>query len=164
VDYDNDGWADITQINGHVYPQIDGHSSAKPTKIRALVYHNMGPGTDGAVQFKDVSAELGPASRKNSPAAALPSAITTMTATSTRNSQPGRLPLFSATTAATPKTDQAKIIGTTCNRTAIGARVRVITGTHTQMDEVHSGSSVMSQSDLASTSASANPPSSISSK
>ncbi len=41
-----------------------------------------------------------------------------------------------------------KLIGTKCNRTAIGARVKVTTGTHTQMDEVHSGTSVMSQSDL----------------
>jgi len=39
-------------------------------------------------------------------------------------------------------------IKTKCNRTAIGARVRVVTGKHAQMDEVHSGSSVMSQSDL----------------
>jgi len=43
---------------------------------------------------------------------------------------------------------KVKLIGTTCNRTAIGARVRVVTGTHAQMDEVHSGGSVMSQSDL----------------
>jgi hypothetical protein len=41
-----------------------------------------------------------------------------------------------------------KLVGTKCNRTAIGARVRVITGKHVQMDEVHSGTSVMSQSDL----------------
>jgi hypothetical protein len=41
-----------------------------------------------------------------------------------------------------------KLIGSKCNRTAIGARVRVTTGTHIQMDEVHSGSSMMSQSDL----------------
>jgi hypothetical protein len=41
-----------------------------------------------------------------------------------------------------------KLIGTKCNRTAIGARARVMTGTHTQIDEVHSGSSVMSQCDL----------------
>jgi hypothetical protein len=41
-----------------------------------------------------------------------------------------------------------KLIGTVCNRTAIGARVRVVTGNHSQMDEVHSGGSVMSQSDL----------------
>ena len=41
-----------------------------------------------------------------------------------------------------------KLIGTKCNRTAIGARVRITTGKHSQIDEVHSGSSVMSQSDL----------------
>ena len=41
-----------------------------------------------------------------------------------------------------------KLIGTKCNRTGIGARVRVVTGNHSQMDEVHSGGSVMSQSDL----------------
>jgi hypothetical protein len=41
-----------------------------------------------------------------------------------------------------------KLLGTKCNRTAIGARVRVVTGKHAQMDEVHSGMSVMSQSDL----------------
>src|SRR5258708_22516850 len=41
-----------------------------------------------------------------------------------------------------------KLVGTKCNRTAIGERVRVLTGKHTQMDEVHSGASVMSQSDL----------------
>ena len=41
-----------------------------------------------------------------------------------------------------------KLVGTKCNRSAIGARARVITGRHIQMDEVHSGASVMSQSDL----------------
>jgi hypothetical protein len=41
-----------------------------------------------------------------------------------------------------------KLIGTKCNRTAIGARARVVTGNHTQMNEVASGGSVMSQSDL----------------
>ena len=41
-----------------------------------------------------------------------------------------------------------KLIGTNCNRTAIGARVRVVTGSHSQIDEVLSGSGVMSQSDL----------------
>jgi hypothetical protein len=43
---------------------------------------------------------------------------------------------------------KVKLVGSKCNRTAIGARVRVITGKHIQMDEVHSGASVMSQSDL----------------
>jgi hypothetical protein len=41
-----------------------------------------------------------------------------------------------------------KLIGTKANRDAIGARVWVVTKDHTQMDEVHSGDSVMSMSDL----------------
>jgi hypothetical protein len=41
-----------------------------------------------------------------------------------------------------------KLIGTHANRTAIGTRVRVVTGRHAQINEVHSGSSVMSQGDL----------------
>jgi len=41
-----------------------------------------------------------------------------------------------------------KLLGTQCNRTAIGARVKVVTGKHAQIDEVHAGTSVMSQSDL----------------
>jgi len=41
-----------------------------------------------------------------------------------------------------------KLIGTKCNRTAIGARARVITSKHIQMAEVQSGASVMSQNDL----------------
>jgi hypothetical protein len=41
-----------------------------------------------------------------------------------------------------------KLIGTKCNRTAIGARVRTVVGKHSQIDEVRSGSSVMSQNDL----------------
>jgi tetratricopeptide (TPR) repeat protein len=42
----------------------------------------------------------------------------------------------------------AKCLGTRSNRSAIGARVRVIVGEHAQMQEVISGSSYMSQSDL----------------
>jgi hypothetical protein len=41
-----------------------------------------------------------------------------------------------------------KLVGTKCNRTAIGARVRVVTGKHIQLDEVSSCTSVMSQNDL----------------
>jgi len=41
-----------------------------------------------------------------------------------------------------------KFLGTQCNRTAIGTRVKVVTGKHAQIDEVHAGTSVMSQSDL----------------
>jgi enediyne biosynthesis protein E4 len=41
-----------------------------------------------------------------------------------------------------------KCLGTRSNRSAIGARARVVSGTHSQMDEVMSGSSYYSQNDL----------------
>ena len=91
-----------------------------------------------------------PASANVSPAAAPLSATTTTTATSTSlilnmNDMPSLLRNDGGNTQNWIK---VKLIGTQCNRTAIGARVRVVTGNHTQMDEVHSGASVMSQSDL----------------
>jgi hypothetical protein len=145
LDYDNDGWPDLMQINGHVYPEIAGHDVGQTYKNPRIVYQNLGNG-----QFKDVSAMMGPgiSERFSSRGAAfgdydndgdvdvlvlnmndLPSLL--------RNDGGNKQNWI-----------KIKLIGTKCNRTAIGARVRILTGKHVQMDEVHSGSSVMSQSDL----------------
>ena len=43
---------------------------------------------------------------------------------------------------------KVKCIGTKSNRSAIGVRVRVVTGRHSQINEVMSGSSYISQNDL----------------
>ena len=145
VDYDNDGWTDLIQINGHVYPEIGGHSIGQSFKNPRLVYKNMGNG-----QFKDVSATMGPGinERFSSRGAAFGDydndgdvdvLILNM------NDVPSLLRNDGGNKQNWIK---IKLIGTKCNRTAIGARVRVITGKHVQMDEVRSGSSVMSQSDL----------------
>jgi hypothetical protein len=145
LDYDNDGWPDLMQINGHVYPEMVGHEVGETYKNPRIVYRNMGNG-----QFKDVSSVMGPgiSERFSSRGAAfgdydndgdidvlilnmndLPSLL--------RNDGGNRQNWI-----------KVKLTGTKCNRTAIGARVRVVTGDHVQMDEVHSGSSVMSQGDL----------------
>jgi hypothetical protein len=145
LDYDNDGWSDLMQINGHVYPELAGHDIGQTYKNPRIVYQNLGNG-----QFKDVSAMMGPgiSQRFSSRGAAfgdydndgdvdvlvlnmndLPSLL--------RNDGGNKQNWI-----------KIKLIGSKCNRTAIGARVRIITGKHIQMDEVHSGSSVMSQSDL----------------
>jgi hypothetical protein len=145
VDYDNDGWPDIIQVNGHVYPEIGGHEIGQTYKNPRLVYKNMGNG-----QFKDVSSTMGPGitERFSSRGAAfgdydndgdIDALILNM------NDVPSLLRNDGGNR---QKWIKIKLIGTKCNRTAIGARVRVVTEKHAQMDEVRSGSSVMSQSDL----------------
>jgi hypothetical protein len=145
LDYDNDGWPDIVQINGHVYPEIDKYNFGETFKNPRLVYKNFGNG-----KFKDVSAEMGPGitARYSSRGAAfgdydndggMDMLILNM------NDVPS---LLHNVGGSKQNWIKLKLIGTKCNKTAIGARARVITGKHIQMDEVHSGTSVMSQSDL----------------
>jgi enediyne biosynthesis protein E4 len=146
LDYDNDGWADIMQINGHVYPEVDNAADLGiHFKEQRLLYHNQGNG-----KFKDVSAESGPGILQHfsSRGAAfgdydndgdIDALILNM------NDPPSLLRNDGGNRKNWIK---IKLVGTVCNRTAIGARVRVTTGKHVQMDEVHSGTSVMSQSDL----------------
>jgi hypothetical protein len=145
IDFDNDGWVDIFQVNGHVYPEVDHYEFGESFKNPRIAYRNLGNG-----HFKDVSSDLGPgvSERFSSRGAAfgdynnngcmdalvlnlndLPSLL--------RNEGGNQQNWI-----------KIKLIGTKCNRTAIGARVRVITGKHMQMDEVASGGSVMSQNDL----------------
>ena len=145
VDYDNDGWADIIQVNGHVYPEIAGHAIGQQFKNPRIVYKNLGNG-----QFKDVSASVGPgiAERFSSRGAAfgdfdndgdIDVLVLNM------NDVPSLLRNDGGNKQNWIK---IKLVGTKCNRTAIGVRIRVVTGSHSQIDEVRSGSSVMSQSDL----------------
>jgi hypothetical protein len=141
------------QINGHVYPEIAGHSVGQTYKNPRLVYRNMGPGNSGGVQFKDVSTEMGSGitERFSSRGAAfgdynndggIDALILNM------NDPPSLLRNDQPRGGSAQNWIKLKLIGTTSNRSGIGARVRVVTGTHAQMDEVHSGGSVMSQSDL----------------
>lgn len=145
IDYDNDGWSDIIQINGHVYPEIDKYNFGETFKNPRLVYKNLGNG-----KFQDVSAQMGPGitARYSSRGAAFGD-----------YDNDGAMDILILNMNEVPSLlhneggnkqnwIKLKLIGTRCNRTAIGARARVITGKHIQMDEVHSGTSVMSQSDL----------------
>jgi hypothetical protein len=133
------------QINGHVYPEVDGYNFAQKFKNPRLVYRNLGNG-----RFKDVSSTMGPGISEHFSSrgaafgdydnnGAMDALILNM------NDPPSLLRNVGGNRQNWIK---LKLIGTKCNRTAIGARVRVITGKHIQMDEVHSGDSVMSQSDL----------------
>ena len=145
IDYDNDGWPDILQVNGHVYPEMTGYQIGQTYKNPRVVYRNLGNG-----QFKDVSSIMGPgiSQRFSSRGAAfgdydndgdIDALVLNL----------GDFPsLLRNDGGNTQNWIKIKLIGTKCNRTAIGARARVVVGKHSQIDEVRSGSSVMSQSDL----------------
>ena len=52
VDLDNDGWQDVFQVNGHVYPMLDKQDRVKESYRQPhLAYRNLGKG-----RFEDVSA------------------------------------------------------------------------------------------------------------
>jgi hypothetical protein len=55
VDLDNDGWRDIFQVNGHVYPELDARNGPERYRNPRTVYRNLGSGV-----FEDVSAMAGP--------------------------------------------------------------------------------------------------------
>jgi hypothetical protein len=145
VDYDNDGWLDIFYVSGHVFPEIDRYPLGVKFKSPRVIYHNLGNGA-----FKDVSAQFGP------PVTDLFSSRGCAFGDYDNDGDIDVLILNLNEPPSLLRNDggnrnnwiKIKLIGTTCNRTAIGARARVVTGNHVQMDEVHSGTSVLSQSDL----------------
>jgi hypothetical protein len=145
IDFDNDGWPDIFVVTGHVYPEIDKANVGGIFKTPPMMYRNLANG-----KFKDVSSQLGPAlaGRHSSRGCAFGD-----------YDNDGDLDILVLNMNEVPsllRNDggnknnwvNLKLLGTACNRTAIGARVRVVLGKHAQLDEVHSGTSVMSQSDL----------------
>ena len=44
IDYDNDGWLDLFEVDGHVYPQVDQHDWGTTWAERPLLFHNVPDG------------------------------------------------------------------------------------------------------------------------
>ena len=145
VDYDNDGWPDLIQVNGHVYPEVDKYKIGENFKNPRIVYKNLGNG-----RFKDVSKESGPGilAQYSSRGAAFGDYDNDGGIDVLINNMNDFPSLLHNVGGNKQNWIKIKLLGTKCNRSAIGARVRVVVGKHAQIDEVHSGGSVMSQSDL----------------
>jgi hypothetical protein len=144
VDLDNDGWKDIFQVNGHVYPEIQRIESNETYKKPRLVYRNLGNG-----RFEDVSAMAGPgvAQRSSSRGAAFGDF-----------DNDGDLDVLVMNMHEAPsllRNDlnnnnhwiKLKLQGTKSNRSAIGATVTIQAGGLSQTDAVLSQSSFLSQND-----------------
>jgi hypothetical protein len=145
VDLDNSGWLDLVLVNGHVYPQVDNARLGTAYKEPKIVFQNQRNGT-----FKDVSAQAGAA-------LAVPQVSRGLAVGDLFNR--GRLDLVIENLTGGPMILEAKsppqnhwvsfeLEGSAGNQLALNARVFVTTGSMRQMDEVRSGGSYLSQSDL----------------
>ena len=144
-DMDNDGWLDLFVANGHVYPQVGAASGAGGFRQPMLLHRNKRDGT-----FEEVSAAAGLSD--------IPLAARRGAAFGDANND-GCVDILLLNVGEPPsllinhckngnRRVMFKLTGTKSNRLAIGARVTVRTGKLSQIAEVRSGGSYLSQNDL----------------
>ncbi len=144
-DFDNDGWKDLLLVNGHVFPEVERLKIDIRYRDRAILYRNLGGG-----RFADLSESAGPgiAERHSSRGAAFGDIDNDGLLEVLVNNQNEPPSLLRQATRPPGHWILLKLTGTRSNRSALGARVRVTAGGRTQTDEVRSGGSYLSQSDL----------------
>jgi hypothetical protein len=144
-DMDNDGWPDILIANGHVYPEVDTAHLGASYKEPRLVYWNQGNG-----KFKDISRTAGPGCAKpeSSRGLAIADFWNDGRISATINNSGAKPMLLVNQAANTNHWVGIGVVGVQSNRDGIGASVRVSAGGKTWVQEVRSGSSYLSSSDL----------------
>jgi hypothetical protein len=144
VDLDNDGWLDIFLTNGHVYPEVRQINTEAGYEQRKVVYRNVGG------QFEDVTERLGPpvTTARAGRGTAFGDLDNNGTVDVTINNVHDAPDVFLTRAPAAHGWLVVRLVGTTSNRSAIGARVRVLAGGVPQVQEVRGGGSYLSQNDL----------------
>jgi hypothetical protein len=145
-DYDLDGWDDIFAANGHIEPDINRVQPKVQYREAPLLLRNQGHG-----RFENVSSQLG---------ADFEHPLVARGAAYADYDHDGDLDILINTNngPAVLLTNEGgnrnhwltvRLVGTKCNRSALGAIVRVESALGKQWQTVHNGSSYCSQSDLA---------------
>jgi enediyne biosynthesis protein E4 len=138
-DYDNDGWVDLFVANGHAYPQRERY------RQRKLLHRNNRDGT-----FTEVASLCG--------GALMEDRASRGTAFGDVDND-GDVDVVVADLDGTPQLLRndggnannallVETVGVKSNRNGIGARVRIVSGELTQVDEVRSGGSYISHNDM----------------
>lgn len=144
-DFDNDGWPDLLLVNGHVYPEVDRHHLGSSYQEPKILYHNNGDST-----FADVSAQAGEGIAASTAARGL--AIGDLWNDGRLSAVISNMNAHPALLANEIKTANHWIafrtLGTTSNRDGIGAKITLFANSRSQLDEVRSGSSYFSNSDM----------------
>ena len=137
MDIDNDGWLDLLLVNGHVYPQVDSGKTGSTYQEPRVLYHNV------AGKFQDISNKSGPGITV--PASSRGLAIGDLwldgrleAVVNNMNQQPMLLVNLAQNE---NHWLEIRLVGTSSNRDAIGARVVVYAGAHRWVGELRSGSS-----------------------
>jgi hypothetical protein len=150
-DMDNDGWPDILICNGHVYPEVEQLRTEAGYPQQKILYRNLRNG-----HFEDASSQGGagimvPVASRGAAFGDFDNDGDIDVVVNTVNDFPQLLRCDSRTENNWLK---IKAIGTKSNRSGIGARLRCVTHPpgeskpHSQIDEVRSGGSYISQNDL----------------
>jgi hypothetical protein len=145
IDLDHDGWLDLFLVNGHVYPEVEQLRTEAGYQQRKVVYRNLRNG-----RFEDVTERLGapltiPRAGRGAAFGDYDNDGDVDVAVNNVHDAPS---LYRLDAPAAMSWTELKLVGTTSNRSAIGARLRIVAGTATLVREVRGGGSYFSQNDL----------------
>jgi hypothetical protein len=142
LDVDDDGWPDLVEANGHVYPEVEGKQLGDAYYQPTLLYQNLGNG-----KFRDITGSAGAGFQTPRPSRGLaigdvdgdgrPEIVLV-----NMNSTPTLLHNFAAPSG---HSLNVSLTGTKSNRSAIGALVTVTAGDRKRIEPVLGGSSFYSQ-------------------
>ncbi len=145
LDTMNRGLLDLILVNGHVYPQVDSTKLGVAYREPKLLYINQGNGT-----FREVGLQGGPA--LGTPQVSRGLAVGDLFNSGKLNvvveNLTGEPMILQTTPAPGSHWISFRLLGQPSNRLALNARVFVTTAGTTQMQEVLSGGSYLSQNDL----------------
>jgi len=145
LDFDNDGWPDLMYVTGHVYPEIMQEKLDDEFETRKVLYRNLGDG-----RFEDISLKSGPGIllKRSSRGAAFGDIFNTGQIDIVINNMNASPTLLRNAAPSPNRWFLVRLIGQKTNRSAVGSRVRLSTGSSHQIQEVLSGCGFCSQNDF----------------